>query len=248
MAKKLGEFLSDNSEIVQELRRQLNEKDRILDNWKKSHGKLEDNVNSIISAVVALDPVPILYNPKKESSSRAVTPVFQDTDWHIGEVQNADEIEQINEYNYSIAQSRIKDLTGRENRIVDRFRSAYTIKNGVIICTGDMISGNLREESNRTNEFSEPVQVVKAAELFSSRAIGLAQNFDKLTIEYVTADNHSRLTKKPESKDQGINSFNYLVAVIAQKILSRQSNIEFNIHTEPQKVVAVLNRDRKSVV
>ena len=242
MAKGVNEFLSENSEQVQELRAQLAEKDRILDNYKKDHGKLEVLFGSLLSSVSAMDAQPIFYNPQKESSSYEIEAVFQNTDWHIGEVQDADEIEGINAFNLDIATSRVDDLIRRENRIIEQFRPSYIIKNGVVICTGDMISGDLRNESTRTNEFDVPIQVVKSAELFAGGVMGLAQNMDYLRVEYITADNHSRLTHKPESKNQGTNSFNYLVAIIAEKLLSRQNNIDFRIHIEPQKVINVLGR------
>ena len=242
MAKSLDQFNAEQSEIVKELEAQIQEKERILKEYQKGHGQLEVFFNAMLASVSALKAEPIKYSPKEEHGAHEIGVVFQDTDWHIGEVQEADEIERINEYNYKIACDRVADLTHRENRIVDRYRAAYTIRAASLLCTGDMISGNLREESNRTNEFEEPVQVVKAAELFASRVMGLAQNFSILNIEYVTADNHSRITKKPQSKNQGTNSYNYLVAIIAEKILSNQPNINFNIHIEPQKVVDCFGR------
>ena len=241
MAKSLQSFEAEQSALVQGYIAQLAEKDRIIEGIHKESGNLEVLFNNLLAHVSAIKPVPIIYNPKTESNSTEIETVIQHTDWHIGEIQEADEIEQINEFNYEIATSRVKDLVYRTNRIVDRSRLAYTIKKATILCTGDMITGDLRDEATRTNEFDVPVQVVKAAELFASAAIGYAQNFDQLVIEYITADNHSRLTRKPQSKNQGTNSFNYLVAIIVEKLLSRQNNIDFRIHIEPQKVVSILN-------
>ena len=241
MAKSLQSFEAEQSEIVKHLQAQLDAKDRVLDDYKKNTGQLEVLSASVVAAVVASDPVPILYNPKDEPSTTEVMGVHQNTDWHIGAQQNADEIERINEYNYSIAHSRVEDLTHRSNRLIERLRGSYKIRNGVLICTGDMISGDIHDELTRTNEFPVPIQVVKAAELFAAGVTVISQNYANLRVEYMTADNHSRLTRKPQAKEQGINSFNYLVAVIAEKILSRMNNIEFNINTEPQKVVPVLN-------
>ena len=242
MAKTLKQFGEENSEKVQALKKQLAEKDKILESYKMGHGDLEVLFDTLLMAVSAMEPQPILYNPKKESSSYEIEAVMQDSDWHIGEYQDSDEIEGINAFNHEIAISRVNDLVHRENRIIDRLRSSYSIKNGVIISTGDMITGDLRDEATRTNEFDVPVQVIKSAELFASSAMGLSQNMDHLRVEYITADNHSRLTRKPQSKNQGTNSFNYLVAILAKKLLSRQNNIEFNIHIEPQKVINVLGR------
>lgn len=242
MAKSLNQFEAEQSDIVKALEAQLGEKDRVLKDWQREHGNLEVLFKGLLAAVSASDPVKIVYNPKSELSTPTILNVTQDTDWHIGEKQDADEIENINAFDWQIAQDRVNDLTHRSLRVVERLRNSYNIPRSVNLCTGDMISGNLREESLRTNEFPEPVQVVKAAELYAARHSEMSKYFDHYVIEYVTADNHSRLTKKPMSKEQGVNSFNYLVAIIAQKILSRHNNIEFNIHIEPQKVVPVFNR------
>jgi len=237
--KSFQEIRDEQNPIVKELERQLKEQKKIIEEIQIDSGQLNLLFNKVVSALSSIDPQPILYKPQKESKNHGVIPVLQDTDWHIGEYQKGDEIENINEYNYEIAKRRIADLTHRENRIIDRFRNAYSISESVMIVTGDMITGNLRDEANRTNEFMVPEQVVKAAEQISSRIMGLAQNIGHLRVEYFTADNHSRLTKKPESKDQGINSFNYLVAVMIQKIIERQNNIEFNIRTELQGIVNI---------
>jgi hypothetical protein len=242
MAKSLDRFNAEQSDIVQALEAQLDEKDRVLKEWKKEHGNLEVLFKGLLAAVSAADPIDIEYSSKAESNAPTLWAISQDTDWHIGEKQDADEIENINAFDWQIAQNRTSDLTHRSLRVIERSRLAYNIPKSINLCTGDMISGNLREESLRTNEFPEPVQVVRAAELYAARHSQMSKHFDHYTIEYVTADNHGRLTKKPMSKEQGINSFNYLVAIIAQKILSRHNNIEFNIHIEPQKVVRVFNR------
>jgi len=242
MAKTLDQFEAEQSEQVKELKSQLLEKDRILETYKKEHGRLQVFFDSLLPLVSAMEPVPIVYKPDSKTSNVEIESVFQSNDWHIGEVQDADEIERINAFNYKIATDRVVGLGHRINRVIDRSRNSYVIKNGVLICNGDMISGDIHNELERTNEFPVPVQVVKAAELFSQHVIALAQNFNHFRVEYITADNHSRLTKKPQAKEQGINSFNYLVAILAEKILSRQINVEFNIHTEPQKVVDVYGR------
>lgn len=239
MAQKLEQFNAEQSDVVKELKRQLKEKEQIINNIQIGSGQLELMYNTLLLQVESFNPQPILYDPKSDSGNHKITAVLQDSDWHIGEYQAADEIEGINSFSYTEAVARVYDLTHRENRIIDRFRSAYSIPDVVIIDTGDKITGDLRDEAKRTNDLLVPEQVVKAAELAAERYLAIAQNVESLRVEYFTADNHGRLVKKPESKDKGINSFNYLVAKMIEKILARQNNIEFKIRTEPQGVVTV---------
>jgi len=239
--KRTTTFEAEQSEIVQRLEAQLQEKDQILESWKKDQGDLEVKIRSIANQLPAMKPAPVIYTPK-EGKDKVVESVIQFTDWHVGERQDADEIEGINAFDLSIAESRVNDLMHRFNRIVDRTRMSYTINNCTVLCTGDMISGDIHDELSRTNEFPVPVQVVKAAELVAEAVSLLAQDFETVRVEYITADNHSRLTRKPQAKEAGINSFNFIVAVLAEKILSAHKNVLFNIHTSPQEVIEVMGR------
>ena len=113
MAKSKSDFLSDNSELVQELKRQLEEKNRILGSYKKDHGQLEIFFNSILSSIEAIDPLPIVYVPKEPDRETEVISVMQITDGHMGAVQLSDEIEGFNEFNPEICRSRQLNFTHR---------------------------------------------------------------------------------------------------------------------------------------
>lgn len=239
--KPTSKFEAEQSEIVQRLEAQLQEKDQVLESWKKDQGDLEIQLRAIAAQIPSMDPAPIIYTPK-EGKEKIVDAVVHFTDWHIGERQDSDEIEGINAFDFSIAEKRVNDLVHRFNRIVDRTRMSYIINNCTVLCTGDMISGDIHDELSRTNEFPVPVQVVKAAELISKAVGVLAQDFGTVRVEYITADNHSRLTRKPQAKEAGINSFNYIVALLAEQMLSDHDNVQFNVHTAPQQVIEVMGR------
>ena len=89
MAKTIDEFKNENSELVQELRRQLDEKDRILNTYKAGHGQLEVFFNSLLASVQAIKPKPIVYVPKDQKVGTTVDAVMQITDAHMGAVQEA---------------------------------------------------------------------------------------------------------------------------------------------------------------
>ena len=95
----------------------------------------------------------------------------------------------------------------------------------VIICLGDFISGDIHEELTRTNEFPTPVQCVEAGYLVAEAVAQIATVFPSVRVEFVTLDNHSRLTRKYQYKQGGMNSFNYLVGAIAQMRLELLENV-----------------------
>jgi hypothetical protein len=121
-------------------------------------------------------------------------------------------------------------------------RHAYTVNELSILVTGDLISGDIHDELKITNAFPSPVQVVKAAEVLVEQVAILAPNFEKVTVEFISEDNHARLTKKPQAKEAGYNSLNYLVGYIAQSYLQKHDNVVFNLYPKFEQVVHVSTR------
>jgi len=129
-----------------------------------------------------------------------------------------------NEVKYS---GKLYDLTIDGNH--------YYQVNGVVVHN----SGDIHDELKITNAFPSPVQVVKAAEVLAEQMAIVAQVFKKVTVHFISEDNHARLVKKPQAKEAGYNSLNYLVGYLAKVHLAAHSNVEFNIYPMYEKVVKV---------
>lgn len=242
MALSADQLKEKHSEKYQELERQLKDKDSILDNYKKEHGKIEILRDQIIAAINPVLPCPIIYKEKSKTKGSPITAVMQISDAHMGSVQLADEIEDFNEFNPEICERRQMDYAARFLDWVNMHRSSYTVNDCAVIVTGDLISGDIHEELKITNAFPSPVQVVKAAEVLTKQIAVLAPNFSKVTVHFLVEDNHARLTKKPQMKEAGYNSLNYLVGEIARIYLEKHSNVEFNIYPQFEKVIHVSTR------
>jgi hypothetical protein len=228
-----------HGEHAQELQRQIREKEQILDGYKKEHGRLEvffQRMESIISPTVALPPV---YKPKIAKSGSSTTAVMQISDAHMGAVQVGDEIEGFNTFNPQICEQRQLNYAMRFMDWVQMHRTAYTINECAVIVTGDLISGDIHDELKITNAFPATEQVVKAAEVLTKQVGLIAPNFTKVTVHFIAEDNHARLTKKPQAKEAGINSLNYLVGKMASLYLASHKNVEFNIYPQFEKVIKV---------
>lgn len=243
MARSVDEFVNESSEKVQELQRQLADKDRILSSYKQGHGQLSVFFDSVIASIAAIKPSPVVYKPKKQDVDTEIEGVIQITDMHMGAVQDASEIEGFNEYNPEICEARCMDFVHRFNRYTDRKRNSYIINKCNVLVTGDLISGDIHQELLVTNAFPITVQVVRSAQVLAQQVHELAQNFHDVTVHFIGADNHGRLTKKPQAKQEGINSMNYLVGVLAQAYLRELKNVIFNIYPQHEKVVTVMNRN-----
>ncbi len=236
-----SDFRDQESEMVQELNSQLKEKDKILKKYKASHGKLEVFFRDVISAVPAVSPLPITYIPsqKDKNTEKPCPVVFHITDGHMGAVQEPEEIEDFGSFSPDLCRSRSLDFVTRALGWVDMHRHAHYVPEANLVVTGDMISGDIHDELKITNAFPSTVQCVEAGFLLAEQVAIVAQRFDKVIIHFLVADNHSRLTRKPQSKEEGLNSFNYVVGKIAEQALIKHSNVDFRIYPQYEKVITI---------
>ena len=244
MAKLTENQLKEkHSERYLELEKQIRDKDLILDNYRKDHGKLEIFFNKVIEAIRPVDPLPIIYKTTgKQKQGSAIVAVCQISDSHCGEVQEPKEIENFGEFNPEICEARNIKYAEKFIDWADMHRNSYTLNECAVIVTGDLISGDIHEELRVTNAFPTPVQCVRAAEILTKQIALIAPHFNKVTVHFLVEDNHARLTKKPQMKEAGYNSLNYIVGKLAESYLSKHDNVEFNIYPQFEKVIHVLSR------
>jgi len=248
-----AKFLSEDQlkfqhdEQVQQLHRELKEKEEALKGYRKDHGKLEVFFNRVTSCVTPIAPIKSVFNQvyrhHSEVSETEIVPVMQNTDAHMGAVQDADEIENFNAYNPKICENRILGFTQSYIDWVSLHRGIYNIKKCHVIYTGDLVSGDIHDELRVTNAFPVTQQVVEIAKVYTKQLALLAPYFEVVIVDFLTEDNHSRLTKKPQAKEAGLNSYGYLVAALMQAYLEKHKNIDFNVHTMSEKVIQVSTRN-----
>lgn len=249
----MSSFLSEDQlrrehdEEKQQLHRELREKETVLKEYRKEHGKLEVFFNRVISYITPVTPLKSVfkevYRHHSEVSDTEIVPVKHITDSHMGAVQKADEIEQFNEFNPEICRNRNLGFTKAFIDWVSLHRGVYNIKNCNVIMTGDLISGDIHDELRVTNAFPVPQQIVEAAIIHAQQIALLTPYFETVTVDFVTEDNHSRLTKKPQAKEAGLNSYGYLVAKMMEAYLAKHTNVVFNIHAMNEKVVSISTRN-----
>ena len=78
--------------------------------------------------------------------------------------------------------------------------------------------------------------------MVSSLIAQIAPYFHSVTVHFVSEDNHARLTKKPQAKEAGMNSLNYLVGKMIEAYVKDLSNVRMNIYPMLEKVVNVNDR------
>ena len=231
------------SEEVVALRQKLAEAKNTLGRYRESQGELQEFVRDIVEYVETLSPPEIVYH--KPSGKRVSTPIAMcviASDWHLGATQPADEVEGFNEFSPEILKRRIDLLTRKLINWTDVHRGSYDVDELRILVTGDMISGQIHEELLVTNSYSAPVQCVEAGRLLASMTSALSPHYKEVVVDIITVGNHDRLSKKPQHREAGYNSFGYPMAVITQVMLKDHRNVTVNIHPVEQKVVTVKGR------
>jgi hypothetical protein len=245
--KKIGisadTLKSKHSEYKKALEQELKQSAKILDEYKKDHGKLEVFFNRIIDNITPVLEAPGVYKPVIIKDNNPITAIMHITDGHMGAIQEPSEIEGFNMFNPAICDSRQIKYAQDFIKWITVQRFGYSINECSVIVTGDLISGDIHDELKITNAFPVTEQVIRAAELLSKQILLLAPHFAKINIEFITEDNHSRLTKKPQMKEAGMNSLNYLVGYIAKLYVAKQKNVEFNIYPKFEQIIHVATRN-----
>jgi hypothetical protein len=214
---------------------------RQIKSLQEQLGNREEFIAEVCGSIVAQEPYPPFSYPKRKAKhSSPVVPVLVLSDWHIGEVVNANEVEGFNAYNWEIAQAGVFGLVEDFLRWVEIQRSFYPINECALFVLGDMISGDIHGELIATNEFPLPVQTANAGNLLGEVFRIISGHFKKVTAYEVAADNHSRLQKKPQAKQKSQNSMGYLVHEIAGRFAGKCKNFK-PVIADGMKMVAKVN-------
>ena len=240
--RSISEMRESASPLAESLRQEVRELRAALKNAKLEQGRFDDVLYGIAQSVKAAKPLPPPKAAPGKDLGRPVTLVTQFSDWHIGLVTPASDVEGFGQYSYDTACRRTAVLVGSLARYAETMRHGYTINDCVILCTGDYVSGDIHDGLVRTNEFPAPVQAVKAGLLMASAVQSLAGVFPKVRVEFITPGNHDRLTRKPQAQAGGWNSYGYVVGSLAKEVLRNQGNVAFNLHPRVQEIVEVQGR------
>jgi hypothetical protein len=242
--KELKELLSVHapSDETRALKEEIKRLNGILHTRKIASGQIAEAMEDVLEAVKTHKPQKQVYTgPVKASAVSPVVQVAHVTDWHIGETTNPEHVEEFGSASYDLATQRVGNFGHKLLEKVDITRKGYTVDECHVLGTADWVSGDIHEELVRTNEFPAPVAAVKAGFLLSAFIARLAPHYTKVTANLITAGNHDRLTRKPQSSDGGLNSWGYVTCEIAKAQLANLPNVEVKVHTALSAIVKVAN-------
>lgn len=200
---------------------------------KKAHEQsadaaaIKEAIGSLGAQLEELNPPAWTSEPPTRPSSPGVPTLFL-SDLHWGEVVHSSQINGVNSYSMAIARNRLRytvetaiDLL----RIVDPKMDYPGI---VVPLGGDMISGNIHDELQATNELNTMPTVLDLYDQLVGAIKLLAEKVGQVFLPCVSG-NHGRDTRKIWAKDRHHTSFDWLLYQFLGKHFAGDDRVTFFI-------------------
>lgn len=191
--------------------------------------KLEAKVD-LLTSIDAIQVTPAEWaQPRKRiRDGRAIANLLL-SDLHLDEVVDPGAMRGMNAYNREIAAVRLKLLGDRTIKMARDYLAGVTYDGLYVWANGDMISGNIHDELERTNDGRG---VAESIDYWCDPIAGLldqlADHFGKVHV-VSTVGNHGRSYKKPPMKDSVKSSFDWLLMRNIWRELRSDKRFTWNI-------------------
>lgn len=202
----------------------------------------DDAVKEILGGIVAAPTNP----PKwllEQKTNRGVTrevPVTIWSDWHVGEVVSSSETNGVNEYDKAIFQRRTERLVART---IDLCRNhGPGVYPGIVVnLLGDMVSGGLHPELQKTDEEETIPSVLTCRDTLIACLDKMIEAFGQVYVP-CTSGNHGRSTHKPEFKRYVFKNFDWLIYQLLARHYKGRKEIIFDIPDSNEVYYRIFNR------
>jgi transposase-like protein len=132
------------------------------------------------------------------------------SDWHLGETVDPAQVNGINEFNLTIAEQRIRRLVERTIDLCLKHMVNPQYPGFVVNLLGDIVSGDIHEELEITNELPLLPVVLWARDRLVWAIRQLANAFGHVLV-VCAPGNHGRKTKKPRAKGYVHCNYDWLI-------------------------------------
>lgn len=224
MGKSLDDFKAkhDSATIIARLEKELAD--------VRSQVGLEGAVKDILgTAALRLDqnPAPAWTMREQKTGAPGVPTLFL-SDLHWGEVVDPAEVNGVNDFGLSIAHRRLNHTIQTAIHLLSILDPKMGYPGIVVPLGGDMISGDIHEELQATNELATMPTVLDLHDALVGALRLLAGSFGQVFIPCVSG-NHGRNTRKPWAKNRNHTSFDWLLFQFLARTLKHDKRIQFYI-------------------
>ena len=186
----------------------------VLERQSRDMQRAMHKAGTIRQSVLGLSeamPEPPTFIPAAKHESGAEAIVLMATDWQWGEVVDLEAMDGVNCYNVDIARKRAERFFKTALELSTEYWSGPPPQRLILVLGGDLISGEIHEELAKTNELLS-LPALKDVTGFIIAGINLL--LDKLGCPIdviVIPGNHGRTTRRPESKQNALTSYDNLI-------------------------------------
>ena len=195
------------------------------------HDAIRTKIVQLTKSVDNADEPGWTAKPLKSADDPGV-PTLMLSDLHWGEVVKAPQIMRKNEYDLSIAQGRLEHCVETAIDLLRIISPKMSFPGIVVPLGGDMVSGNIHDELQATNEINTMPTVIDLYGSLVAAITRLADVFGHVFLPCVTG-NHGRDTHKIWHKDRHHTSFDWLLYCFLAKHFAKDKRVVFSIPDGP---------------
>lgn len=185
------------------------------------------------------EPPKWLIQAKASKTSPGVPTLFA-SDWHWAEVVDPTQIGGVNEYDLAIAHKRARRMIEVSIDLLNNHMVNPKYPGIVFALGGDMVSGDIHEELQATNECEIMAAVTDLYGILVWCINTLADRFGRVFVPCVSG-NHGRNTHKIRAKGRNYTSFDWLLYCFLAKHFEGDARINFLIPNGPDALYKVYN-------
>ena len=208
-----AEVKTENEKISRDLRVERTERKRLateLDRVNEERGIME----TALTEAQILTPQPGWLRPKrKKGEPKRATLVAMLSDVHAGERVEAEEMQGFNAYNLDITEFRLRRFFEKTIKLARDYIAGVQFDGIVLALGGDMVSGDIHDELEQTNELSTMDTVLWLAPRLLAGVEMWAEEFPNVHVVSVPG-NHGRDSKKPRFKGRSSHNADTMLSRI----------------------------------
>jgi hypothetical protein len=184
----------------------------------------------LIAGTSLSPPEWLSHRPTGKTHHATITAFLSDT--HFDEVVSATEMNGVNCYNRKIAELRLRKFFDMSVRLTRDYIAGVKIDGLVLPLGGDMVTGNIHDELERTNDAPILDTCLHWAEQIAAGIEMQLKFFPKIFVPCVVG-NHGRLRKKPQHKNVARDNYDWLIYQMIAKHFRSDSRVQFMIPDGP---------------
>lgn len=151
------------------------------------------------------------------------------SDWHIGEIVKAWQVNGLNKFNEKICYERVKRYFRHVAKLIKQNQDHTRIDTLILAILGDMISGNIHEELQESNRLLPIEEIIECQEHLASGIRYLLEHTDVRLVIPCHSGNHSRINKQRKVSTEAGNSLEKLMYHALAKEFDSDPRVQFLI-------------------